>query len=138
MTGSSLSAAQLMYSLMADDVRLEMGNKLSVMGIFQNIFLHSLPATMLKFVVVNHWIGNGEHSTQIKILNPGRAKIVAATEPSVFAVTAGGFADNITVFANVLFEEEGPHVFQLFLDNVLVCENFLNVVVPTQQNPSVN
>lgn len=138
MTGSTHSAAQLMYSLMADDVRLEVGNKLSVMGIFQNIFLQALPATMLKFVVINHWIGIGEHSTQIKILNPGRAKIVAATEPSAFAVTAGGFADNITVFANVLFEEEGPHVFQVFLDNVLVCENFLNVVVPTQQNPSVN
>ncbi len=46
--------AHLAYSLVCDDVRLEVGNKLSVMGIFQNIFFPSLPSTYFRFVLLNH------------------------------------------------------------------------------------
>jgi hypothetical protein len=138
MTETPLTTAQLVYSLVADDVRLEVGNKLSVMGIFQNFFLQMLPAPILKFMVLNHWVGNGDHTTQLKIINPQRSKIVAATEPSAFSLAPGGFADNVTVFANVVFEEEGPHAIQIYLDGIMVREAYLNVVVPPRQNPTVN
>jgi hypothetical protein len=138
MSDSSLTTAQLVYSLIADDVRLEVGNKLSVMGIFQNIFLQMLPATVFKFVVVNHWVGNGDHITQLKIVNPLRSKMVAATEPSPFSLSPGGFADNITVFANVVLEEEGPHPIQIYLDGIMIREVYFNIMVPPPQNPTVN
>jgi hypothetical protein len=34
---------QLIYTLLCDDVRLEMGNKISMMGVFQNIMVEKLP-----------------------------------------------------------------------------------------------
>ena len=37
-----------------DDVRLEAGNKLSFMGVFQNIMVQQLPLSLIKFAV-NHW-----------------------------------------------------------------------------------
>jgi len=138
MSNSPMVTAQLVYTLLADDVRLEVGNKLSLMGLFQNVFLQSLPATLLKFVVINHWVGNGEHLTQLKIIAPGKNKIVASTEPSQFSLTPGGFADNITVFTNVLFEEEGPYIIQVYLDDIMVREIYFHIMVPPPVNPSIN
>jgi uncharacterized protein DUF6941 len=138
MTASSLARAQLAYSLLCDDIRLEAGNKLSVMGIFQNIYLQTLPSTLLKFALLNHWEGNGEHTTEIKIVSTDRRKIIANTAPSTFSLTPGGFADNITIFSNVVFTEEGTHGIQIYLNQIMVREVYLNIVIPAQSNASVN
>jgi hypothetical protein len=133
-----LAKGHLAYSLLCDDIRLEAGNKLSVMGIFQNIYLQTLPSTILKFALLNHWEGAGEHVTEIKIVSPDRTKLIGSTAPSNFSLTPGGFADNITIFTNVIFSEEGTHVIQIYLDHIMVKEIYFNVVVPPQSNPNVN
>ena len=139
MNTEALAKARLAYSLICDDVRLEVGNKLSVMGIFQNIFLPSLPSSYFRFVILNHWEGNGDHTTEIKIVSPDRTKLVAGTGASGFSLTPGGVADNVTVFANVAFEQEGSHSVQIYLDQFMVREISLNVVVmPPQTSSSVN
>ena len=43
---------QLAYTLFCDDVRLEVGNKLSLMGDIQNIMVQQLPVSLIKFAVV--------------------------------------------------------------------------------------
>src|SRR5439155_26442541 len=113
MTASSLPRAQLAYSLLCDDIRLEAGNKLSVMGSFQNIYLQTLPSTILKFALLNHWEGNGEHTTEIKIVSPDRRKIIANTAPSTFSLTPGVFANNITIVSNVVCTLESTHDIQI-------------------------
>ncbi len=133
-----VASAQLEYSLLCDDVRLEAGNKLSVMGIFQNIYLESLPSTVLKFALLNHWVGNGEHTTEIKIVSPNRSQIIANTAPSSFSLSSGGFADNITIFSNVVFNQEGLHIIQIYLNHIMVREVYVNIVVPRLSNPNVN
>ena len=45
---------KLEYTLLCDDVRIEMGNKISLMGIFQNIMVEKLPVSLIKFAVINH------------------------------------------------------------------------------------
>ena len=134
----SLTKAHLAYSLLCDDIRLEAGNKLSVMGMFQNIYLQALPSTILKFALLNRWEGDGEHTTEIKIISPDRTKIIASTAPSPFSLAPGGFADNVTIFSNVAFSDEGPHVIQIYLNGIMVRELYLNIVIPAQSNPSVN
>jgi len=135
---TSLAKAHLAYTLLCDDIRLEAGNKLSVMGLFQNIYLQSLPSTILKFALLNRWEGAGEHTTEIKIISPDRTKIIATTAPSPFSLSPGGFADNVTIFSNVTFGEEGPHIIQIYLNAIMVRELCLNIVIPPQSNPSVN
>ena len=39
---------QLLYTLFCDDVRLEAGNKLSFMGVFQNIMVQQLPVSLIQ------------------------------------------------------------------------------------------
>ena len=61
------SNLQLLYTLFCDDVRLEAGNKLSFMGVFQNIMVQQLPVSLIKFAVVNHWRGEGVHLSEVRI-----------------------------------------------------------------------
>ena len=57
MTALDNKNLQLVYTLLCDDVRIEMGNKISLMGIFQNIMVEKLPVSLIKFAVINHWRG---------------------------------------------------------------------------------
>ena len=130
--------AHLSYSLLCDDVRLEAGNKLSVMGIFQDIYLPSLPATVLRFALLNHWIGQGQHQTEIRLLSPDRSKTLMQTSPSQFSLDAQSFADNVTLFNNLGFSEYGTHILQVYLDGIMVKELPVNVLKPPTTSTRVN
>ena len=67
---------ELVYTLFCDDVRLEVGNKLSLMGVFQNIIVQQVPVSLIKFAVVNHWRGEGTHLSEVRILTPDRQRAI--------------------------------------------------------------
>ena len=123
---SPAKTAQLVYSIICDDVRLEMGNKLSLMGIFENIFFQGFPSALLKFAIVNHWVGNGQFETHVKILAPDRKELVVSV-PSKFAIENNGYADNVTFFTNVSFERSGAHIVQIYIDGNIAAERPLYV-----------
>jgi len=131
--------AQLVYCVVCDDVRLEMGNKLSLMGVFENVFLPSFPSILLKFSVVNHWEGVGQFETQVKILNPERKEVVASA-PSTFKIENQGYADNITFFTNVAFDRAGPYAVQIMIDGKTVAEKriFVHHVQPPAATPTTS
>ena len=118
--------AQLVYSIICDDVRIEMGNKLSMMGLFENIFFQSFPSALLKFAIVNHWVGNGQFETHVKILAPDRKEVVVSV-PSKFSIETNGYADNVTFFTNVSFERTGAHIVQIYIDGNIAAERQLYV-----------
>ena len=121
-----MAEANLGYSLLCDDVRLEVGNKLSLMGVFQNVFLPGFPSTVVKFAVVNHWEGEGDFETQVRVLDPLRKETVIST-PGSFSIAAHGHADNITFFTNVTFTQAGMHTVQVYLSGKVVSESPLFV-----------
>jgi hypothetical protein len=98
MTPEQKSDLELLYTLFCDDVRLEAGNKLSFMGVFQNIMVQQLPASLIKFAVVNHWQGSGSYLSEVRILTPDRQQAIVVSQPTSFEIAAGGFADNISFF----------------------------------------
>ena len=132
-----MKTAQLVYSIVCDDIRIEMGNKLSLMGLFENIFLQGFPSVLLKFAVVNHWIGNGEFETYVKVLSPDRREMVVSA-PSKFVIESNGYADNVTFFTNVGFEQPGAHVIQVFIDGKMAAERPLYVHHVQPQPKTVN
>ena len=121
-----MKAATLVYSIVCDDVRLEMGNKLSLMGLFENIFLPQFPSALLKFAIVNHWIGEGDFETHLKVLAPDRRELVVSA-PSKFSIENNGYADNVTFFTNVSFERAGAHTVQIYIDGRIAAERPLYV-----------
>ena len=118
---------ELLYTLFCDDVRLEVGNKLSLMGVFQNILVQQMPVSLIKFAVVNHWRGEGTHLSEVRILTPDRQQPVVVSQPTSFEITPGGFADNISFFVNVTFPAAGQYWVQTLVDSNLFDEQQLTV-----------
>src|SRR6266576_7085129 len=91
---------ELVYTLFCDDVRLEVGNKLSYMGVFQNIVVPQLPVWLPKLAVVNHWRGEGAHLSEVRILMPNRQEALVVSKRGPFGITPASAA-NISFFLNV-------------------------------------
>lgn len=113
---------QLIYTLLCDDVRIEMGNKISLMGIFQNIMVEKLPVSLIKFAVINHFRGEGNHETEVRILAPDRSNLVVTSQPTSLELAPGGFTDNVSFFVNVVFPSAGTYWIQTIADKVVVDE----------------
>src|SRR2546430_10930481 len=118
---------KLIYTIFCDDVRLEAGNKLSLMGVFQNIMVQQLPVSLIKFAVVNHWRGQGTHLSEVRILTPDRQHPIVVSQPTSFEITPGGFADNISFFVNVTFPAAGQYLGQTLVYPNLFCEQQVTV-----------
>ena len=127
MTTEPNKKLQLVYTLFCEDVRLEAGNKLSFMGVFQNIMVQQLPISLIKFAVVNHWQGQGSYLSEVRILTPERKDPVVVSQPTRFEIASGGFADNISFFVNVTFPAAGRYVVQTLIDSTLFQEQLLTV-----------
>lgn len=126
-TTEQANKLNLVYTLFCDDVRLEVGNKLSLMGVFQNIMVQQLPVSLIKFAVVNHWRGEGSHLSEVRVLTPDRKSPVVVSQPTPFEISPGGFADNISFFVNVTFPTAGQYWVQTLIDSQLFDEQPLLV-----------
>ena len=119
---------QMVYTLFCDDVRLEVGNKLSLMGVFHQIVVQQFPVTLMKFAVVSQWRGEGRHLSEVRILTPDRRQAIVLAEPSPFEVAPGGVANNISFFFNVEFPAPGHYRVQTLVDSTLADERELTLL----------
>ena len=119
---------QLVYTIFCDDVRLEVGNKLSLMGVFHQVAVQRFPVTLMKFAVVSQWRGEGSHLSEVRILSPDRRQPVVMAEPSPFDVMPGGVANNISFFFNVEFPAPGLYRVQTLVDSTLADEQELTLI----------
>jgi uncharacterized protein DUF6941 len=118
---------RLHYTIMCEDVRVEINHKLSLMGIFYAIQVPQMPVTLLKLVILNHWSGEGQYLSEVRILTPDRVQPVAVSAPSPFQVPPDGYADNVTIFANVTFPGPGNYVVQSLINSNVFAEQSLHV-----------
>src|SRR5919107_4276041 len=119
---------QLAYTVFCDDVRLEVGNKLSLMGVFHQIMVQHFPVTVMKFAVVTQWRGEGRHLSEVRILTDDGQHPVVLAEPSPFEVAGGGVANNISFFFNVEFPRPGRYRVQTLIDSTLEDEQELTLL----------
>lgn len=127
---------QLVYTLLCDDVRIEMGNKISLMGIFQNIMVERLPVSLIKFAVLNHWRGEGNYQTEVRILTPNRDGMIVSSQMTPVELSAGGYTDNVSFFVNVVFPTAGTYWVQTLADSNVMEEFPLIVADAGDQNIS--
>ena len=97
------------------------------MGLFYGIQVPQLPVTLLKIVVLNHWSGEGQYLSEVRILTPDRGQPVALSPPSSLEIPANGYADNVTIFANLSFPAPGNYVVQTLINSTLFAEQVLPV-----------
>lgn len=127
---------KLVYTLLCDDVRIEMGNKISLMGVFQNIMVERLPVSLIKFAVVNHWRGAGKYHTEVRILAPDKNNLVVTSQPTQLELAPGGFTDNVSFFVNVVFPNSGTYWVQTLAD-AMVLEEFPLIVTDANSTNTI-
>lgn len=128
MTNDTNKTLELVYTICCDDVRLEAGNKLSLMGVFQNIMVQQLPISLLKFAVVQQWRGSGSYLSEVRIMAPDKQYPVVVSQPTRFEIPNGGTSDSVSFFVNVVFNEPGTYWIQTLIDSSLFREQQLVVV----------
>lgn len=129
---------QLQYTLLCDDVRIEMGNKISLMGVFQNIMVEKLPVSLIKFAVVNHLEGDGNYSTEVRILSPDKSRVVVTSQPTDVSLAPNSYTDNVSFFVNVVFPAAGTYWVQTLNENNVLEEMPLIVTDIASMNASRN
>ena len=127
---------RLLYTLLCDDVRIEMGNKISLMGVFQNIMVEKLPVSLIKFAVINHWSGQGIHETEVRILSPDKSDLIVTSQPTQIDLAGGGFTDNVSFFVNVVFSNPGTYWVQT-IANTVVLEEFPLIITDSENLDSM-
>src|ERR1051325_8301411 len=127
MSSTETKNLKLLYTLFCDDVRLEVGNKLSFMGVFQHVVVQQVPVSVLKLAVVNHWQGQGSYLSEVRILTPDRQQPIVVAQTTRFEISTGRDADNISFFVNVTFPTVGRYVVQTLIDSTLFEEQTLFV-----------
>jgi hypothetical protein len=125
---------QLEYTLVCEDVRVEASNHLSLMGVMHQIVVPQLPVTLIKFAVINHWSGEGQYLSEVRLLTPDRSQAMAISQPSGFSIPPDGYADNVTVFINTSFVQAGDYVVQTLVNSSLFAERILPVIIAGQPN----
>ncbi|MET0626237.1 MAG: hypothetical protein ABW250_25105 [Pyrinomonadaceae bacterium] len=137
MAKSDEGKMKLAYTIFCDDVRLEVGNKLSLMGVFHQILVQHVPVTLMKFAVVTQWRGEGRHLSEVRILTADGQQAVVLAEPSPFEIMHGGVANNISFFFNVEFPAPGSYRVQTLIDSNLADEQELQLIlVDPNGNPA--
>jgi hypothetical protein len=132
----SIENLKLDYTLFCEDVRVEASNLLSLMGVMNQIIVPQLPVTLIKFAVINHWSGEGQYLSEVRILTSDRTQPIAVSQPSGFTIPAGGYADNVTVFINTSFHQSGEYVVQTLVNSSLFAERTLPVILAGQPLPT--
>jgi hypothetical protein len=111
----------LNFTLLCDDVRQELGGKISLMGIFENIYAATFPATHPRLAIVNEWAdGIGEFQATLRILSPDKRQALRENVTRLKFANAVNRQRDVSIHLNLEFREPGTYWIENYLDGVLV------------------
>ena len=127
-TAGQAGKLELVYTILCEDVRVELGPKLSLMGVIPNIItVQQFPITLFKLAVVSRWRGLGEHLSEVRVISPDRQQHLMVSQPTRFEIAPHGFAENINFFFHLSFPAPGQYWVQTLIDSTLQDEQPLIV-----------
>ena len=125
----------LNFTLVCDDVRQEVGGKISLMGIFENIYASQFPAVHPRLAVVNEWSdGNGEFEALLRILSPDRKNVLREAVTRLRLTDARYRHRDISIHLNIEFREQGTYWIENYLDGMLVNSVPLQVILVKEKS----
>jgi hypothetical protein len=138
-TAEQADNLELVYTILCEDVRVEMGPKLSLMGIIPNIItVQEFPITLFKLAVVSRWRGLGTHLSEVRVISPDRQQHLMVSQPTRFEIAPHGFAENINFFFHLTFPAPGQYWVQTLIDSTLKDEQPLIVTEAQAERATEN
>lgn len=125
----------LNFTLICDDVRQEVGGKVSLMGIFENIYASQFPAVHPRLAIVNEWSdGSGEFEVLLRILSPDRKSVLREAHTMLRLTDARYRHRDISIHLNIEFKEQGTYWIENYLDGMLVNSAPLQVILVKEKS----
>jgi hypothetical protein len=132
---SEIIKPTLAYTIVCDDVRQEAGGKISLMGLFENIFATNFPVLHPRLAVMSEWSdGRGDFSVTTKILTPDRKTILRETSSKISLRDTANKHRDISVHLNIELKAAGTYWIEHYLDNELISSLPLHVVHVKEQS----
>ena len=124
----------LNFTILCDDVRQEMGGKLSLMGLFENIYATKFPAMHPRLAVISEWAeGRGEFDVMMRLLSQDRKTVLRETSSKIKLNGVGFRHRDVSVHLNIEFKTPGTYWIENYLDNELVNSIPMKVVQVKEQ-----
>ena len=125
----------LNFTLVCDDVRQEVGGKISLMGLFENIHASHFRAIHPKLVVLNEWAeGRGEFDALLRIISPDKKTIIRQAQTRLRLADVRYKQRDISVHMNIEFREPGTYWIENYVDGVMVASMPLPVVLVKEKS----
>lgn len=107
--------------------------KLSLYGMFSDLYAKSFPITYPRFSVLSTWSGGvGFHVQRIKVVNPANTMVLHQSPELYFTLEEQEQTVHVQTDVNqMVFTEPGAYKFQIFLGGRLVQEMLLPVKATT-------
>jgi hypothetical protein len=117
------------FTIICDDVRQEVGGKVSLMGLFENIYAAKFPAIHPRLAILTEWSdGAGEFEVKTSLLSPDRKTVLRETGSKITLSGVNFRHRDVSVHLNVEFKAPGTYWIENFLDDELVKSMPLKVV----------
>ena len=124
----------LNFTIICDDVRQEMGGKLSLMGLFENIYAPKFPAVHPRIAILTEWSGGqGEFRIKMRILAPDGKTVIRETNSKMTLNGVNYKHRDVSLHLTVEFKTPGTYWVENFLDEELINSISLNVVQVKEQ-----
>ncbi len=126
---TDLIKPSLNFTIICDDVRQEMGGKLSLMGLFENIYAEKFPAVHPRVAIISEWAGGkGEFGIRMRILTPDGKTVIRETHSKMSLNGVNYRHRDVSVHLNVELQTPGTYWVENYLDDELINSIPLNVV----------
>ena len=124
----------LNFTIICDDVRQEAGGKISLMGLFENIYATKFPAIHPRLAIMTEWSeGKGEFAVKTRLLSPDRKTVVRETVSRIKLNDANFRHRDVSLHLNIDFKVPGTYWIENYLDEELINSLPLKVVQVKEQ-----
>ncbi|MBI5101997.1 MAG: hypothetical protein HZB33_09220 [Nitrospirae bacterium] len=123
------------FTILCDDIRQEMGGKISLMGLFENIYASQFPAFHPRIAIFTEWIeGRGEFDVMMRISSPDKKTVLRETVSKINMTNPGVRHRDISVHLNLEFSGPGVYWIENYLDGEMINSIPMNIVHVKEQN----
>ena len=120
----------LVMTILCDDVRQELGGKISLMGLFETISAPSFPTMHPRFAIMNEWTGGrGDFTSRIRLLAPDQKSVLSESETRFTLYQETQRHREISFRLNMTFTAPGTYWVEMQIDG----ERAALVPLPVQQ-----
>ncbi len=124
----------LNFTIICDDIRQEAGGKISLMGLFENIYSTKFPAVHPRLAILSEWSqGKGEFDVKTHLLSPDRKTVVRETTSKIKLNDVNFTHRDVSIHLNIDFKTSGTYWIENLLDGELINSIPLKVVQIKEQ-----